>query len=94
MTAGCSIEETTRWPCGGHPKPPQIAMLLASVPPLVKITADGWQPSSLATWPRARSTAARDRWPLRWALDGLETDPVSHGCIALIASTHKGTLAL
>ncbi len=48
-----------------------MASALASVPPLVKVTASALTPTSAATSARARSTAARASRPAAWTDDGL-----------------------
>ena len=47
------------------------AVLFASVPPLVKTTSAGEQPSSAATWARAPETASAAGAPAQCVLDGL-----------------------
>ena len=73
MIAGCSTAVVTM--CGrilpAASTTPMSAMLFASVPPLVKTTSSGEQPSSPATCPRAPETASAAGAPAQCVLEGL-----------------------
>ncbi len=71
--AGCSIAVVTM--CGlstpAASTTPFSAVLFASLPPLVKTSSSGEQPSSVASWSRARATAWAAGMPAQWVLEGL-----------------------
>ncbi len=88
----CSAKPTT-----GRRKPAamalSIAKALASVPPLVKVTEPSLAPTRLATWPRARSIAARAVRPAEWTEEGLP--PIARAqATASAASIRIGAVAL
>jgi hypothetical protein len=75
MTQGCSIDDTAIRP-GFRPAPaPRTNRLLASLPPEVNTTCDGWAPTSPATCARARLIASRARVPASCRLDALPYSP-------------------
>jgi hypothetical protein len=69
------------------------AWLLASVPPLVNMTASGLAPTSAATLALARSSARRAARPKACTEDALPIRP-SSSAIASITSGRTGALAL
>ena len=88
-TLSCSMDEisTRRRPA------PASAMLLASVPPEVKITSAGRAPTRAATWRRALSTRPRALRPTPCTADGLP--PVANAAtMASNASGRSGLVAL
>ena len=93
-TASCSIGEmTTCLPRGFASARPLTARLSASVPPLVKTTSPGRQPTTAATAARAAESARAASSPRPWLLDGLPNDPDRNGHIASSASRRTGVVA-
>lgn len=84
------------WPEGAlrANQTPLMAALFDSLPPLVKTISSGERPSSLATWPRAPSTASRAGAPAQCALEGLPKESSRNGRIAAATSGATGVLAL
>jgi hypothetical protein len=84
----CSIADTSR---RARPLPAR-ARLLASVPPLVKITPSGAAPTRAATAARASSTIRRPARPQRCTEEGLP-QWLSAAVIAAAASGRSGAVA-
>ena len=92
MTLACSAS-----PIRGRRTPVakalSMASALASVPPLVKVTASSGAPTRAATWMRASSTAARALRPAPCTDEGLPP-MVSARATACAASERIGAVAL
>ena len=73
---------------------PKIAKLALSVPPLVKTTSLGLQPSTLAARSRASSRSARACRPTWWTLEGLPQTSPRNGSIAARTCGSRGVVAL
>ena len=68
--------------------------MLASVAPLVNTTHSGLAPRAVATWARARSTAAAASRPGRWPrLEALAGCSLHQGAIAATTAGSQGVLA-
>ena len=76
----------------GRPQP-SSARLLASVPPLVKITLRGAAPASPATSRRAPSIMARARRPSAWTEEALPMSAIASSA-ASRALGRNGAVAL
>ncbi|MER8944444.1 hypothetical protein NKH81_26390 [Mesorhizobium sp. M0959] len=68
--------------------------VIGSPPPLVNTISSGAAPSSVATWPRVRSSAAFAGVLAQWPLDGLPKASSRKGCIAVATAGSIGVLAL
>ena len=91
-TAWCSMLLVIRWSPGASR--PNSAILSLSVPPEVKTISAARQFSNPATDARARSTAARARWPCWWMELALPNSSVQNGRIASSTSGSTGVVAL
>jgi hypothetical protein len=88
-TAGCSTAVVTTF----RGREPRIASASASVPPEVKITSRGAQPSACAQRSRAVSTSARASCPGLWTDDGFAKKSASAGVISASTSRESGVVA-
>src|SRR5262249_28235072 len=93
--AGCSIVVvTTACRSSRALIVPRIAILLASVPPLVKTISSARAPISAATSARACSTPSRARRPSACDDDGLPKSSRRNGSISFRTSGSTGVVAL
>jgi len=85
--------EVTAW-APGSPSRARKTVVLASLPPLVKITSRRDTPSSAASRARSSSRAARAAWPKAWGLEGLPGYSASTRAIRSAAAGRMGAVAL
>ena len=79
---------------GWAARAPRTAVLIDSVPPLVKNKASAATPSNSASWDLARSTASRAPRPAPWGLEGLPNSLPKKGQMASLTLRSTGVVAL